>query len=180
MQRWEYVPLGPFLSKSFGSVISPWIVTLEALKPFFVEGPVQQPQVLPYLKQQGMHNIDINLEVNLKAGSEKETLVCRSNFKYLYWSMAQQLAHQTVAGCNVRVGDMYASGTISGPTREASGSLLELTWNGSQPIELNDGSKRTYIEDNDSIIMRAFAQKENLRIGFGECRTTIIPSKNRS
>lgn len=177
IQRWEYVPLGPFLSKSFGSVISPWVVTMEALEPFRVQGPTQEPQVLPYLQTQGNHNFDINLEVFIHPENSQASKVCHSNFKYMYWNMAQQLAHQTVAGCNINPGDMYASGTISGPTPDAFGSMLELAWKGTRPLTLLDGSTRTFIHDNDTITMKAFAIKDGLRIGFGESTTKILPSK---
>ena len=176
IQKWEYVPLGPFLSKSFGSVISPWIVTMEALEPFRVEGPKQHPRALPYLQFKGKRNFDIDLEVALKPENGNENLLCHSNFKYMYWNMSQQLAHQTVSGCNIRVGDLYASGTISGPTHDSFGSMLELCWNGTQPIILNDGSSRSFIEDGDSIIMRANSQKGRLRVGFGECVVKILPA----
>lgn len=176
IQKWEYVPLGPFLSKSFGSVISPWIVTLEALEPFRVAGPVQDIEVLPYLQFKGEKSFDINLEVLLRPDGSDAVSVCRSNFRYLYWNMSQQLAHQTVNGCNINVGDMYASGTISGPTPDSYGSLLELTWKGTKPIDFPGGIQRKFIEDNDTVIMRAFAEKDGLRIGFGEARTRILPA----
>ncbi len=177
IQKWEYVPLGPFLSKSFGSVISPWIVTMEALQPFLIEGPKQDPPVLPYLKNTGKRNIDINLEVSLLPENSNETIISKSNFKYMYWNVNQQLAHQTVNGCNVNVGDMYGSGTISGPTPDSYGSMLELCWQGTKPIKLNDGSERKFIQDNDTIIMRGYSENENCRIGFGECVTKILPTK---
>ncbi len=177
IQRWEYVPLGPFLSKSFGSVLSPWIVTLEALEPFRTAGPVQEPEVLPYLRTSGLNNYDIQLEVVLKTENGSENLICRSNFKYMYWSMTQQLAHQTVAGCNIRSGDLYASGTISGPTPDSYGSMLELAWKGTKPLELADGSQRVFVQDNDTLIIRGFTEKNGLRIGFGECVTKILPAK---
>ncbi len=176
IQRWEYVPLGPFLSKSFGSVVSPWIVTMEALEPFRVEGPKQHPKALPYLQFSGKRNFDIDLEVALKPENGNENLLCHSNFKYMYWNMSQQLAHQTVSGCNIRVGDLYASGTISGPTKDSFGSMLELCWNGTQPIILNDGTSRSFIQDDDTIIMRAYSQKGGLRVGFGECVVKILPA----
>lgn len=175
IQKWEYVPLGPFLSKNFGSVISPWIVTMEALQPFFVEGPKQDPPVLPYLKTTGKKNIDIKLEVSLIPEDSSENIIARSNFKYMYWNMNQQLAHHTVNGCNINVGDMYGSGTISGPTQESYGSMLELSWRGTKPIELSDGSKRSFIANNDTIIMRGYAENADYRIGFGECVTKILP-----
>jgi fumarylacetoacetase len=178
IQKWEYVPLGPFLGKNFGSVISPWIVTLDALEPYRVEGPKQEPKVLPYLQYEGNKSFDINLEVYLQPENGKENLLCRSNHKYLYWNMSQQLAHQTVNGCNIAVGDMYGSGTISGPTPDSYGSMLELSWKGTKPIKLSDGSERKFALDHDTMIMKAWSEKEGLRIGFGECVTTILPAKD--
>ncbi len=177
IQKWEYVPLGPFLSKNFGSVISPWIVTLEALQPFRVQGPTQTPQVLPYLKTNGKKNFDINLTVALQPENLKPVSICHSNFKYMYWNICQQLAHQTINGCNINVGDIYASGTISGHEPNSYGSMLELSWKGTKPIKLSDGNERKFIEDNDTIIMHAFCQNDKVRIGFGECITTILPTK---
>lgn len=169
IQRWEYVPLGPFLGKNFGSSISPWIVPLEALKPFRIKGPKQTPPPLDYLKTRGAHNYDIALEVALKTQKNNtETVISRSNTRYLYWSMAQQLAHHTVNGCNVQIGDLMASGTISGPTPDSLGSLLELTWGGKNPLKLSDGSTRTFLEDGDSVTMRAWAGEGEARVGFGE------------
>ncbi|CAN5209218.1 fumarylacetoacetase [soil metagenome] len=178
IQKWEYQPLGPFLGKSFASSISPWIVTLEALEPFRVEGPHQEPPVLPYLQFEGAGNFDINLEVNIQPQyNGRSKTVTRSNFKYMYWNMAQQLAHHTVNGCNLNVGDMMASGTISGPTPESYGSMLELSWAGSKPIFLNEGEKRTFLEDFDTVIMRGHAEKSGVRVGFGEVSGKILPSK---
>ena len=177
IQKWEYVPLGPFLAKSFGSVISPWIVTLDALEPFRVPGPEQEPDVLPYLSFKGNHHFDISLDVFIKPMGQNEVRVCRSNYQYLYWNVVQQLAHQTVNGCNINVGDMYASGTISGPVPDSLGSMLELTWNGTKPLKMPDGSIRAYIEDQDTIIMRGYGVKNDVRIGFGEAVTTILPCR---
>lgn len=177
IQKWEYVPLGPFLSKSFGSVISPWIVTMDALAPFKIKGPEQEPAVLPYLKTTGEKNYDINLEVYIHPEHKVAHKVCSSNYKYMYWNMNQQLAHQTINGCNIRVGDMYGSGTISGPTPDSFGSLLELSWKGTKPIIFEDGTIRRFIEDNDTVIFKGYAEKSGLRIGFGECVTKILPSK---
>ncbi|MBN1649883.1 MAG: fumarylacetoacetate hydrolase family protein, partial [Bacteroidales bacterium] len=177
IQKWEYVPLGPFLSKSFGSVVSPWIITLEALEPFKTKGPDQEPEVLPYLKTEGDKNYDIQLDVYIQPEHKNEQKVCSSNFKYMYWNIDQQLAHQTINGCNIRVGDMYGSGTISGPKPESYGSLLELSWKGTKPLKFEDGSIRRFLEDNDTVIFRGYAQKKGLRIGFGECITTILPAK---
>lgn len=178
IQKWEYVPLGPFLGKNFGSVLSPWIVTLEALEAFRVAGPKQNPKVLSYLEFEGDRNFDINLEVYLKPEGEEEcSKISTSNHKYLYWNMAQQLAHQTVNGCNINTGDLYATGTISGPTKDSFGSMLELSWGGKNSIQLKNGIDRRFLQDNDTIIMKAFSEKDGLRIGFGECVTKILPAK---
>lgn len=177
IQSWEYVPLGPFLSKNFGSVVSPWIVTLEALEPFRVKGPIQEPEVLPYLKTSGNRNFDINLEVLIQPEHGKENLVCSSNFRYMYWNICQQLAHHTVNGCNITTGDLYASGTISGPEPGSYGSMLELTWRGTKPIQLSDGTERKFIHDHDTIIIRGYSEKNGLRIGFGECVVKVKPAR---
>ncbi|MBK7476517.1 MAG: fumarylacetoacetase [Haliscomenobacter sp.] len=176
IQKWEYVPLGPFLSKNFASTISPWVVTLDALEPFRTAGPAQAPEVLPYLRVDGEKSYDIQLEAHLRTADGVEYLFCRTNFRHLYWNMCQQLAHHTINGCNIRVGDLCASGTISGITPDSFGSLLELTWNGSNPIQLPNGAKRTYLEDGDTVVFKGFAQKEGLRVGFGEARGTILTS----
>jgi fumarylacetoacetase len=178
IQQWEYVPLGPFLGKNFGSIISPWIVTLDALEPFRTEGPIQSPQVLPYLAFEGKKNFDILLEVLLQSERSENTVVSRSNFKYMYWNINQQLAHHTVNGCNIQVGDIYASGTISGPSPGSFGSMLEITWNGQRPLHLPNGSERTFIEDGDTVTMHGYAQNNGVRIGFGECKGKIIPALN--
>jgi fumarylacetoacetase len=177
IQQWEYVPLGPFLGKNFGSTISPWVVTVDALEPFRCEGPPQDPGLLPYLTIEGKRTFDILLEVLLQTTGGEETTLCRSNFKYLYWNINQQLAHHTVNGCNVEVGDLYASGTISGPSPGSYGSMLELTWNGKKSLALPDGTIRQFIEDHDTVIMRAHAKTGNIRVGFGECRGKVIPAK---
>lgn len=177
IQSWEYVPLGPFLGKNFGSSVSPWVVTLEALEPFRTASPVQEPEVLDYLKFSGDKNYDIRLEVFLKPEKGNETRICQSNYKYMYWNMAQQLAHHTVNGCNVEVGDMYASGTISGTEKDSFGSMLELTWRGTEPLKLNDGQERKFIEDHDTVIMRGWAEKDGVRVGFGEVSGKILPAK---
>lgn len=176
IQQWEYVPLGPFLAKNFGSTLSPWVVTLDALEPFRTEGPVQIPHVLPYLTFEGNKNFDIQLEVLIQSDKSEPVTVCRTNFKYMYWNMAQQLAHHTVNGCNLQVGDLYASGTISGPSPGSYGSLLELTWNGQKPLHMPDGSERKFLEDGDSVIIRGHAEKDGVRIGFGECTGKILPA----
>lgn len=176
IQQWEYVPLGPFLGKNFGSTMSPWVVTLDALEPFRAHGPEQWPHVLPYLSFEGPRNFDIILEVLMKTDATPEITVCRSNFKYMYWNIAQQLAHHTVNGCNIRTGDLYASGTISGPSPGSYGSLLELSWNGQKPLHLSEGLQRTFIEDGDTVIMKGHAEKDGVRIGFGECAGKILPA----
>jgi fumarylacetoacetase len=176
IQQWEYVPLGPFLAKNFGSTISPWIVTMDALEPFRVAGPEQLPHVLPYLSYEGTKNFDIRLDVLIQPDNSEATTVCRSNFKYLYWNVNQQLAHHTVNGCNIQVGDLYASGTISGPSPGSFGSMLELSWNGQKPLTMPDGTERKFIEDGDTVIMKGFAEKDGVRIGFGECRGKILPA----
>ncbi|MDX2250329.1 MAG: fumarylacetoacetase [Bacteroidia bacterium] len=168
IQQWEYVPLGPFLGKNFASSVSPWIVTLEALEPFRVNGPTQEPAVLPYLQFEENRNYDISLEVTLTPEGGIENTLCRSNFRYMYWNMVQQLAHHTVNGCNIRVGDMMASGTISGPTEDSFGSMLERAWMGTRPVRLNDGSLRTFIQNGDTVTMRGYAEKAGFRVGFGE------------
>jgi fumarylacetoacetase len=176
IQAWEYVPLGPFLGKSFGSSISPWVVTLDALEPFRTAGPVQEPEPLLYLRQVDAHNFDINLEVAIQPENAPQTVVSRSNFRYMYWSMAQQLAHQTSNGCNLQVGDLYASGTISGSTPDSLGSMLELAWKGTRPVPLADGSERKFLLDGDTVTMRGFAEKDGVRIGFGEVSGMILPA----
>ena len=177
IQSWEYVPLGPFLGKNFCSSISPWVVTLEALEPFRTASPKQEPEVLDYLKFEGDKNFDINLEVYLQPENGEENLICKSNYKYMYWNMAQQLAHHTINGCNVEVGDLYASGTISGSEPNSFGSMLELTWRGQNPLKLSDGTERKFIEDHDTIIMRGFSEKNGIRVGFGEVRGKVLPAK---
>jgi len=176
IQQWEYVPLGPFLGKNFGSVISPWVVTLDALEPFRAAGPQQIPHVLPYLAFEGAKNFDLALEVLLEPDGGEAVTVSRSNFKYMYWNVCQQLAHHTINGCNIQVGDVYGSGTISGPSPGSYGSLLELTWNGQRPLHLPNGIERKFIEDGDSIILKGYGEKHGVRIGFGECRGKILPA----
>jgi len=177
IQKWEYVPLGPFLAKNFASSISPWIVTMDALEPFKVSGPEQTPKVLPYLEYKGERNYDIGLQVAIKTESGQESVVSNSNFKYMYWNMAQQLAHHTMNGCNINVGDMMGSGTISGKSKDSYGSMLELSWAGKNPILLKDGTQRTFIADNDTVIMRGFCQKDGKKVGFGEVKTKLLPAK---
>ena len=177
IQKWEYVPLGPFLGKSFASSISPWVVTIEALDPFKVKGPVQDPEVLEYLKYEGLKNYDINLSVSIiPEKSDIESVICRSNFKYMYWNMSQQIAHHTINGCNLNIGDIMASGTISGKSNDSYGSMLELSWGGKKSILLEDGLSRTFVEDYDSIIMRGYCERDNIRVGFGEVKSKLLPS----
>lgn len=177
IQKWEYVPLGPFLAKNFASSISPWVVTLEALEPFRTNGPKQDPEVLPYLQYDGKKNYDINLEVSIKPEQNEETTVCFSNFKHMYWNMSQQLAHHTVNGCNINIGDMMASGSISGKEENSYGSMLELSWGGTKSIKLKDDSERKFIEDGDTVTMRGYAQNGDIRVGFGEVTTKVLPAK---
>lgn len=179
IQRWEYVPLGPFLAKNFFSSVSPWVVTLEALEPFRVPAPLQTPSVLPYLNEKKRQNFDINLEVTLipDNGLSNSQLICSTNFKNMYWTVAQQIAHHTVNGCNLNVGDLLASGTISGTEPNSFGSLLELTWGGKNSIPLPDGSTRTFLEDGDTVSINGYAEKNGIRVGFGDLRNTVLPAK---
>ncbi len=179
IQKWEYVPLGPFLAKNFATSISPWIVTLDALEPFRCESVIQELEPLPYLKQQKTNNsFDIKLEATLQTENGDLNLLSKSNFKYLYWTMSQQLAHHTINGCNVRAGDLMGSGTISGPTKDSYGSMLELTWGGKEPIVLNDGSSRSFFNDGDNVILRGYCENDKVRIGFGKCTGKILPAIN--
>ncbi|MGA3012797.1 MAG: fumarylacetoacetase [Bacteroidales bacterium] len=177
IQKWEYTPLGPFQGKDFGSVISPWIVTLDALEPFRTAGPYQDPPVLPYLSFEGNHHFDITLEIFLKTSGNKESRISKTNYKNIYWNIAQQLAHQTVNGCNINAGDIYSSGTISGTTRDSYGSMIELSWAGTRPLRISGGIEREFLEDYDTVIFRGYAEKDGLRIGFGEVSVKILPAK---
>ncbi len=176
IQKWEYVPLGPFLAKNFASSISPWIVTLDALEPFRCEGEKQDPEVLDYLKFEGNKNIDIKLEVQIENNQFNAHTISKSNYKYMYWNMNQQLAHHTANGCNINAGDMMASGTISGNDESAYGSMLELSWKGTKPLSMPDGSERKFINDSDTVIMKAHSEKNGVKIGFGEVRTKVLPA----
>jgi fumarylacetoacetase len=181
IQKWEYQPLGPFLGKNFATSISPWIVMMEALKPFQCPGPRQNPEPLNYLQQKETRSYNINLEVNLKTKTmDKFHKICKSNYQFLYWDIYQQLAHHTVNGCNLRTGDLLASGTISGPTKDSYGSLLETTWQGTEPIQLPGGEERRFLEDGDTVQMTGWCQGDGYRIGFGEVTDTILPSKEVS
>ena len=177
IQAWEYVPLGPFLGKNFASSVSAWIVTLDALEPFAVESPEQNPKVLPYLEFDGKKSYDIQLQVGILTNNKDETVVCNSNFKYMYWNMAQQLAHHTSNGCNIRCGDLLGSGTISGKSEDSFGSMLELTWRGTKPLKVKDGSERKFINDGDSVVMRGHSELNGVRIGFGELKSKLLPAK---
>ncbi|RED49566.1 fumarylacetoacetase [Seonamhaeicola aphaedonensis] len=175
IQKWEYQPLGPFLAKNFASSISPWIVTLDALEPYRVQGPKPLKPQLEYLQYKGKKSFDINLEVSIQPKGAKETVVSQSNFKYMYWNIAQQLAHHTINGCPVNSGDMMGSGTISGPNENSYGSMLELTWKGEKPIKMKDGTERKFINDYDTVIMRGHCENDGTRIGFGEVKTQLLP-----
>ena len=172
IQKWEYVPLGPFLGKNFASSISPWVVTLDALEPYRVAGPIQDPEVLSYLEYEGDSHYDLDLEVEIVPPNGQGKVVCRSNFKYMYWNMRQQLAHHTVNGCNIRGGDIIASGTISGPDEGSFGSMLEISWKGTKPVAMPDGTERKFIQDGDTVVMRA---SKGL-IGFGEVSGELKPA----
>ena len=170
IQAWEYRPLGPFLGKSFSTTISPWVVQLDALAPFRVDAPAQDPAPLAYLRPTHRRGVDVELSVELN-GFE----VARTNLAGMYWTMAQQLAHTTVNGTNVRPGDLYASGTISGRDETARGSFIEITWNGTRPLQLPDGSRRTFLEDGDRVVLRGTCRREGyVSIGFGECAGTVV------
>jgi fumarylacetoacetase len=177
IQRWEYVPLGPFLGKSFATSITPWIVTLEALEPFRVKGPPQEPTPLPYLAPSFDPNLDIRLEVLLQPQTETRPMrICRTNSDGIYWSMSQQVAHLTSNGTNLRVGDLCGTGTISGKEPDSFGSMLELAWNGTRPLNFPGGTERRFLEDGDTVIMRASAERDDVRVGFGELKTRILPA----
>jgi fumarylacetoacetase len=178
IQQWEYVPLGPFQAKAFATSISPWVVTREALEPFRLHGPTQDPVPLPYLRQASANNFDLELDVSLRAaGMNEAKTICRTNFKYMYWSSVQQLVHHAACGCAMNVGDLLGSGTISGPEKHQRGSLLEISWNGSEPVELGGGVKRSFLEDGDSLAMRGWCQGDGYRVGFGEVEGTIWPAE---
>jgi fumarylacetoacetase len=178
IQQWEYVPLGPFQAKAFATSISPWVVTREALEPFRLQGPTQEPAPLPYLRQTQPNNYDLTLDVALRAPAMNEAArICRTNFKYMYWSSVQQLVHHASSGCAMNVGDLLGSGTISGPEKDQRGSLLEISWNGTEPVELAGGIKRIFLEDGDSLVMRGWCQGDGFRVGFGEVEGTIVAAE---
>ena len=178
IQKWEYVPLGPFNAKTFASEVSPWIVTMDALAPFKTSCPTQDPKPLAYLNEKDSDNsFDITLSVELlPKNADEATMVCETNFKYMYWSMAQQLTHHTITGCKVEVGDMMGSGTISGPTPDSYGSMLEIAWNATKPVSLKGGETRSFIEDGDTVIMKGYSEKDGIRVGFGEVRGKVLPA----
>jgi fumarylacetoacetase len=177
IQQWEYVPLGPFQAKAFGTSISPWVVTREALEPFRVHGPAQEPKPLPYLQQVKPNNYDMHLAVDLRTPKMNQpSIISRTNFKYMYWSSVQQLVHHASSGCAMQVGDLLGSGTISGPDKSERGSILELSWNGTEPLELENGESRSFLEDGDSLTMRGWCQGDGYRVGFGEVEGTILPA----
>ena len=178
IQQWEYVPLGPFHAKAFATSISPWVVTREALEPFRLQGPAQNPTPLPYLRQIRSNNYDLELDVALRASAMKQAQnICRTNFKYMYWSSVQQLMHHASSGCAMSVGDLLGSGTISGPEKYQRGSLIEISWNGAEPIELGRDIKRSFLEDGDSLTIRGWCQGDGYRVGFGELEGTIGPAE---
>lgn len=176
IQKWEYVPLGPFLAKNFASSMSPWIVTMDALEPFRCETPAQNPKPFEYLQYSGKKSFDIKLEMYIQPENGEENCVSKSNYKHMYWNQSQQLAHHSVNGCNIMCGDLMGSGTISGPTPDSYGSMLELSWKGTKPITLSDGSERKFLLDGDTVIERGYCQNESVRVGFGEVRTKILPA----
>ena len=177
VQAWEYQPLGPFLAKNFATSISPWVVPIEALEPFRKAGPTQDPKPLPYLHQHGRTTFDIRLEVSIQPIDGEATTVCVSNFSHLYWSLVQQVAHHTINGCPLRPGDLLASGTISGPTPESAGCLLERTWRGTKPIALANGQTRRFLEDGDRVTMTAWCQGDGYRVGFGEVTGVVLGAR---
>ncbi|GAB1607175.1 fumarylacetoacetase-like [Argonauta hians] len=177
IQKWEYVPLGPFLAKSIGTSISPWVVTMDALKPFITDNLTQDPPALPHLHHPDNYNFDIKLDVAIKVpGATEPAIVSRSNFKYMYWTMKQQLVHHTCNGCNVNAGDLMGSGTISGTTEDSYGSLLELTWKGTKTLDVGGGQTRKFLQDGDEAILTGYCQGDGYKVGFGTCTGAILPA----
>lgn len=177
IQKWEYVPLGPFCAKNFATTISPWVVTVDALMPFALENVKQDPEPLPYLKHDDPFRFDVHLEVAIKAeGAAEGGVVCRSNLKHMYWTGKQQLAHHSVTGCNMQPGDLLGSGTISGPEQESFGSMLELSWRGSREVPIGNGDVRKFIKDGDDVVMTGYAQGDGYRVGFGDCSGKVLPA----
>lgn len=177
IQKWEYVPLGPFLGKNLGTSISPWVVPMEALMPFVVDNYKQEPKPFPYLHHDDKFNFDIKLQVAIKPeGASSPTVVCKSNFRNMYWTMKQQLAHHTITGCNIRPGDLLASGTISGPTEDSYGSMLELSWKGTKTVDVGNGETRKFLKDGDEVIVSGHCQGDGFRVGFGVCSGKLLPA----
>ena len=177
IQAWEYQPLGPFLAKAFATTISPWVVTKEALEPFRTATPAQEPAPLPYLRQSGLQNYDVRLEVDLQTATMGAPVtISHSNFRYMYWSSLQQLMHHASTGCAMRVGDLLGSGTISGDDKAERGSLLELSWNGTTPLALGNGETRSFLEDGDHLTFRGWAQGDGYRVGFGQAAGVVLPA----
>merc|ERR1712117_741977 len=177
IQKWEYVPLGPFGAKNLGTSISPWVVTMEALKPFAVNNYEQDPKPFPYLQHSDKYTFDIDLEVAITPGDRADsTVVSKSNFKYMYWTMKQQLVHHTVTGCNMRPGDLLASGTISGPEPSSFGSMLEISWRGSKPVQMNGGGERKFLQDGDNVVMTGVCRGPGYNVGFGAVEGVVLPA----
>ncbi len=177
VQAWEYQPLGPFLAKNFCTSISPWVVTMDALEPFRLAFPPQDPEPLPYLRAQHDSTYNIQLEARLQTATMPEPhVITRTNFRHLYWSIAQQLAHHTVGGCNLQPGDLLASGTISGPTEDSRGCMLELTWRGANPLTLPNGESRKWLEDGDTLAITGWCEGDGYRVGFGEVSGRVLPA----
>ncbi|KAK0045629.1 fumarylacetoacetase [Biomphalaria pfeifferi] len=177
IQKWEYVPLGPFLAKNLGTTISPWVVTMDALKPFIVPNSEQNPTPLPYLRHSDNYNFDIKLDVSIFAeGMTKPAVISQSNFQNMYWTMKQQLVHHTITGCNINPGDLMGSGTISGLTPTSLGSMLELCWKGTRTVDLGNGITRKFLQDGDEVIFRGYCETEGYRLGFGTCTGKILPA----
>ncbi|MEQ8786893.1 MAG: fumarylacetoacetase [Pirellulaceae bacterium] len=179
IQRWEYAPLGPFLSKNLGTSISPWVVTMEALAPFAASGCEQEPTPLPYLRSPGNPTYDVNLEVWLQPAEGEPRRISASNLRHMYWNIRQQIAHHTVGGCNLQTGDLLATGTISGPTPDSLGCLLEITRGGREPLQLGDGVARRFLDDGDRITLTGWAQGDGYRVGFGECTGRVLPAREQ-
>eukprot|EP00055_Hartaetosiga_balthica_P010573 m.45528 g.45528 ORF g.45528 m.45528 type:complete len:433 (+) comp7227_c0_seq1:83-1381(+) len=175
IQKWEYVPLGPFLGKNLGTTISPWVVTMDALAPFATSNPAQDPKPLPYLVHDDDYSFDINLAVSIAPDGAEGKVVGRTNFKYMYWTMKQQLAHHTITGCNVRPGDLMGSGTISGTDPSSYGSMIELSWKGTRQVDLGDGETRTFLKDGDTVTLTGYCQGDGFRVGFGDCSGKLLP-----
>jgi len=176
IQKWEYVPLGPFLGKNLGTSISAWVVPMEALKPFKVDNYQQEPKPFPYLQHSDKYSYNIDLTVKIQPENGVATTVSRSNFRYMYWTMKQQLVHHSITGCNMNPGDLLASGTISGPDPSSFGSMLEICWKGTKPFPMDDGGERKFLQDGDAVIIQGVCQINGRRIGFGSVEGKILPA----